>query len=181
LCVGFGFWVQGCKRVGVHGLYNALLRVATTCGWLDNRVGWLGTHVGCHWCPRAICILVILRIARNSPFFLWKVFFQLSGTCWLFRDLVHPNRQGNSIAIAARKKFPAAVHAAREHERPLLIPKVLEIYEGKENQKKWSSTMADEAGSHFVIRVWSAQQGLASRNSKYQRFVGPLAVRPYDH
>lgn len=40
--------------------------------------------------------------------------------------------------------------------------------------------MADEAGSHFAIRVWSTQQGLASRNSKYRRSVGPLALRLYD-
>ena len=64
-------------------------------------------------------------------------FLQLPGTCWRLRDLVHPSRQGNSIAIAARKKFPAAVRAAREQERPLHIPKVLETYEGKENQKKY--------------------------------------------
>ena len=41
---GMGFGWTVCRRVGVHGLQNALPRVPTICGWL-------GTHVGCHWRP----------------------------------------------------------------------------------------------------------------------------------
>ena len=59
----FGFWGDGCKRVGIRGSHNALPRVATICGWLGTRLGWLGTHVGCHWRPLGTIILVFFPLS----------------------------------------------------------------------------------------------------------------------
>ena len=45
---GWRVWVsgtvEGCRRVGVHGLHNALPRVATMCGWLAPVLGVNGAH-----------------------------------------------------------------------------------------------------------------------------------------
>ena len=100
----FRFWAQGCRWVGVHGLHNALVWVATTCGCLGTNVGVVG--------PLA-CILVI-----SSPFPSWACTYSpmvaatqaqthfLRWTCFcidrLYCSMRNPKMAWNIIASTRR-------------------------------------------------------------------------------
>ena len=58
----FGVWVWVWVRVGVHGLHNALPRMATVCGWLSPGLVGLAPKLGVNGALWATIVLDILNL-----------------------------------------------------------------------------------------------------------------------
>ena len=109
LGVGFGFWGEGCKRVGVHGLNNALKRVATICGWLAPNSGVNGAPPG-HLCSGCFLSFPLLGLhpprvtatQAHTDFTKWHGFCAVGRYC----STQNPSTVGGSnIYVFARRSF----------------------------------------------------------------------------
>ena len=83
---GFGFWAEGCSRVGVHGLHNAPKWVATVCGCSAPLLGVMAPNKDVNGAPRGFCVMAV-----SSSFPCWAC--TLSGWLPPNHTLIFPGAQ----------------------------------------------------------------------------------------